>query len=252
MPRMSTHAPGRKPENTPGQYPSPSDSLTVHPAPSIDLQWSDGQGFGDRFTQAEAVIAMATADATEAKARASAAMHHPQPTLNLDTVDNQPGDPLYSAETWGDQGFPKEVCTIASDLDVAAGAVYQVYIGEFEPLNLLRLDPTLGWFVYENEITDGMDHSSGTMLLKKKFFTAKDYGDTPSRFITAFANYIVVYHRLFGVRGLDVLLAQLRFLSHVLQLSETFTWDSCLEYAMRRLTAIRDNDVHDVAEWNIR
>ncbi|KAG6124365.1 hypothetical protein E4U28_001586, partial [Claviceps purpurea] len=129
MPRMSTHAPGRKPENTPGQYPSPSDSLTVHPAPSIDLQWSDGQGFGDRFTQAEAVIAMATADATEAKARASAAMHNPQPTLNLDTVDNQPGDPLYSAETWGDQGFPKEVCTIASDLEVAAGAVYQVYIG---------------------------------------------------------------------------------------------------------------------------
>ncbi|KAG6262552.1 hypothetical protein E4U48_007152 [Claviceps purpurea] len=252
MPRMSTHAPGRKPENTPGQDPSPSGSLTVHPATSIDLQWSDGQGFGDRFAQAEAVIAMARADATEAEAMASAAMHNPQPTLNLDTVDNQPGDPVYSAETWGDQGFPKNVCTIASDLEVAAGAVYQVYIGEFEPLNLLRLDPTLGWFVHENEITDGMDHSSGTMLLKKKFFTAKDYGDTPSRFIKAFANYIVVYHRLFGVRRLDVLLAQLRFLSLVLQLSESFTWESCLEYAMRRLTAIRDNDVHDVAEWNIR
>ncbi|KAG6222665.1 hypothetical protein E4U26_005132 [Claviceps purpurea] len=144
MPRMSTHAPGRKPENTPGQDPSPSGSLTVHPATSIDLQWSDGQGFGDRFAQAEAVIAMARADATEAEARASAAMHNPQPTLNLDTVDNQPGDPVYSAETWGDQGFPQNVCTIASDLEVAAGAVYQVYIGEFEPLNLLRLDPTLG------------------------------------------------------------------------------------------------------------
>ncbi|KAG6179998.1 hypothetical protein E4U36_005206 [Claviceps purpurea] len=137
------------------------------------------------------------------------------------------------------------------DSGVAAAAVYQVYIGEFKPLNLLRLDPTRGWFVYENESTDGMDHSSGTILFKKKFFTAKDYGDTPSRFITAFANYIVVYHRLFGVRRLDVLLAQLRFLSYVLQLSETFTWESCLEYAMRRLTAIRDNDVHDVAEWHI-
>ncbi|CCE30552.1 uncharacterized protein CPUR_04400 [Claviceps purpurea 20.1] len=137
------------------------------------------------------------------------------------------------------------------DSGVAAAAVYQVYIGEFKPLNLLRLDPTRGWFVYENESTDGMDHCSGTILFKKKFFTAKDYGDTPSRFITAFSNYIVVYHRLFGVRRLDVLLAQLRFLSYVLQLSETFTWESCLEYAMRRLTAIRDNDVHDVAEWHI-
>ncbi|KAG6123995.1 hypothetical protein E4U12_000337 [Claviceps purpurea] len=52
--------------------------------------------------------------------------------------------------------------------------------------------------------------------------------------------------RLFGDRRLDAFLAQLRFLSYVLQLSETFTWESCLEYAMRRLTAIRDNDVHDV------
>ncbi|KAG6234595.1 hypothetical protein E4U25_005896 [Claviceps purpurea] len=137
------------------------------------------------------------------------------------------------------------------DSGVAVAAVYQVYIGEFKPLNLLRLNPTRGWFVYENESTDGMDHSSGTILLKKKFFTAKDYGDTPSRFITAFANYIVVYYRLFGVRRLDAFLAQLRFLSYVLQLSETFTWESCLEYAMRRLTAIRDNDVHDVAEWHI-
>ncbi|KAG5953518.1 hypothetical protein E4U57_005357 [Claviceps arundinis] len=178
-------------------------------------------------------------------------MQDPQPTLKLDTVDHQLGDPVYSAETWADQGFPKIVCTIARDLDVAAGAVYQVYIGEFEPLNLLRLDPKRGWFVYEKESTDVMDYSSGTMILKKKFFTANDYGDTPSRFITAFSNYIVVYYRLFGVRRLDVLLAQLRFLSHVLQLSETLNWGSCLEYAMRRLTAIRDNDVHDVAEWNI-
>ncbi|KAG6264379.1 hypothetical protein E4U48_006300 [Claviceps purpurea] len=139
------------------------------------------------------------------------------------------------------------------DSGVAVAAVYQVYIGDFKPLNLLRLNPTRGWFVYENESTDGMDHSSGTILLKKKFFTAKDsdYGDTPSLFITAFANYIVVYYRLFGVRRLDAFLAQLRFLSYVLQLSETFTWESCLEYAMRRLTAIRDNDVHDVAEWHI-
>ncbi|KAG6238286.1 hypothetical protein E4U24_007195 [Claviceps purpurea] len=145
---------------------------------------------------------------------------------------------------------------VISDSGVAAAAVYQVYIGEFKPLNLLRLDPTRGWFVYENESTDGMDHSSGTILLKKKFFTAKDYGDTPSLFITAFANYIVVYYRLFessasGDGRLDAFLAQLRFLSYVLQLSETFTWESCLEYAMRRLTAIRDNDVHDVTEWHI-
>ncbi|KAG5958210.1 hypothetical protein E4U56_005725 [Claviceps arundinis] len=68
------------------------------------------------------------------------------------------------------------------------------------------------------DTTDGMDHSSGTMLLKKIFFAAKDYGDTPSLFITAFANYIVVYYRLFGVQRLDVFLAQIRFLSYVLQL----------------------------------
>ncbi|KAG6096555.1 hypothetical protein E4U31_005375 [Claviceps sp. LM219 group G6] len=252
MPHISTHSPGRTTQNTRGQDPSPSDSLPVHPVASIDVQRSDEQEFQDRLARAEATIAMATADAPEAEARASAAMHDPQPTLNLDTVDDQPADPAYSAETWGDQGFPEIVCTIARDLEVAAGAVYQVYIGEFEPLNLLRLHPTRGWFVYEieNESTASMDHSPRSILLKKKFFTAKDYGETPSLFTTAFSNHIVIYYRLFGDRRLDVVLAQLRFLSYILEVSEYYNWEFCLEYAMRRLTAIRDNDVHDVAEWH--
>ncbi|KAG6255078.1 hypothetical protein E4U49_007176 [Claviceps purpurea] len=172
--------------------------------------------------------------------------------LVLDTVYHPPGDPgLLPGSNTPRSGEKVRVSPklftqspVILDSGVAVAAVYQVYIGEFKPLNLLRLNPTRG-------CTDGMDHSSGTILLKKKFFTAKDYGDTPSLFITAFTNYIVVYYRLFGVRRLDAFLAQLRFLSYVLQLSETFTWESCLEYAMRRLTAIRDNDVHDVAEWHI-
>ncbi|KAG6070604.1 hypothetical protein E4U15_007921, partial [Claviceps sp. LM218 group G6] len=87
MPHISTHSPGRTTQNTPGQdpsVPSPSDSPPVHPVSSIDVQRSDEQEFQDRLARAEATIAMATADAPEAEARASAAMHDPQPTLNLD------------------------------------------------------------------------------------------------------------------------------------------------------------------------
>ncbi|KAG5986126.1 hypothetical protein E4U52_000560 [Claviceps spartinae] len=244
MPRMFTHAPGRTAENTSGPDPSPSDSLPVHPAPSIDVQRSDGQGFQDRPARAEAAIAMARADAAEAEARASAAMHNPQPTLNL--------DPVYNSETWGEgQGFPEIVYTIARNLGVAAEAVYQVYIDKFEPLNLLRLDPTHGWFVHENESTAGMFYSPRGILLKKKLFTAKDYGDNPALFMTAFSTYIFVYHSLFSVWRMDVYLAQLKFLLHLMDLSMTLNWESCLEYAMRRLTTIMDNDVHDVAEWHI-
>ncbi|KAG6090428.1 hypothetical protein E4U30_008103 [Claviceps sp. LM220 group G6] len=243
MPPMSTHAPGRTTENASGQDSSPSDSLPVHPAPSIDVQRSDGQGFQDRPARAEAAIGMARADAAEAEARASAAMHNPQPTLNL--------DPVYNSETWGRRRrCPGFVNTIARNLVVPAEAVYQIWVDKFEPLNLLRLDPTQGWFVYENESTAGF-YSPRGILLKKKIFTAKDYGDNPALFMTAFSTYIVVYHSLFSQWRMDVHLAQRKFLLHLLDLSRNLNWESCLEYAMSRLTTIMANDVHDVAEWHI-
>ncbi|KAG6075306.1 hypothetical protein E4U16_003488 [Claviceps sp. LM84 group G4] len=202
---------------------------------------------GTRIAQAradaEAAIARFRADTAETQAKACAAMRNPQPTLNLDTLDHQPGDSAVNAETWRDRGFPEIVCTIARDLGVAAAAVYEVYIGEFEPLNLLRLDPARGWSVYERQSTVVMDCSSEKIVFKKKVFTTKDYGDTPSPFITAFVNYIVVYCRLFSAQRLDVVSAQLHLLSHIVQQSETSDWGSCLGYAMTRLTAIRDNDV---------
>ncbi|KAG6153587.1 hypothetical protein E4U11_006921 [Claviceps purpurea] len=274
MTRMSTRAPGLTTENTPGQDPSRSCSLPVHPAgpaPSIDVQRGERQGFQDRLAQAEAAIAMARAaradaetaiaDAearialvrAEAEARASVAIHNPRPTLNRDTLGHQRGVSVADAETCGpeDRYFPEIVCAIARDLGVAVAAVDQVYSGKFEPMNLLRLHPERGWCVYENESTAVTNHSSGVLQFKKRTFTASDYGDTPSFFITAFTNFILVYYRLFGVRRLDVLSAQLRFLSYISQLSETYNWGSCLAYAMSRLTAIRDNDVHDVAGWHI-
>ncbi|KAG6043168.1 hypothetical protein E4U17_001049 [Claviceps sp. LM77 group G4] len=202
---------------------------------------------GTRIAQAradaEAAIARFRADTAEPQAKACAAMRNPQPTLNLDTLDHQPGDSAVNAETWRDRGFPEIVCTIARDLGVAAAAVYEVYIGEFEPLNLLRLDPARGWSVYEKQSTVVMDCSSEKIVFKKKVFTTKDYGDTPSPFITAFVNYIVVYCRLFSAQRLDVVSAQLHLLSHIVQQSETSDWGSCLGYTMTRLTAIRDNDV---------
>ncbi|KAG6104567.1 hypothetical protein E4U14_005646, partial [Claviceps sp. LM454 group G7] len=147
MPRVSTRSsakatrapprakrdPGRATRSArkaPGQDPSPSDSLPVPPAPSIDLQQSEGQGLQDRLARAEAAIAEAEAriararadtaeaearialvraDAVEDAARASAAMRHtnkPQPALNLDTLGHQPGHSAVNAETYGGQDFP--------------------------------------------------------------------------------------------------------------------------------------------------
>ncbi|KAG6240516.1 hypothetical protein E4U24_006468 [Claviceps purpurea] len=280
MPRVSTRSsakatrapprakrdPGRATRSArkaPGQDPSPSDSLPVPPAPSIDLQQGEGQGLKDRLARAEAAIAEAKvaiaeaearialvrADAVEDAARASAAMRNPQPALNLDTLGHQPGHSAVNAETYGGQDFPAIVRTIARDLGVAVDAVNEVLSGEFEPLNLLCLHPTRGWSIYEKESTIVMDFS-GKIVFNKKLFDVKDYGDTSAPFIIGFVNYINVYCRLFGAWRSDVVSAQLRFLSHILLQSETSDWESCLDYAMTRLTTILGNDIHDAAAWH--
>ncbi|KAG6054608.1 hypothetical protein E4U32_006829 [Claviceps aff. humidiphila group G2b] len=304
MPRVSTRSsakatrapprakrdPGRATRSArkaPGQDPSPSDSLPVPPAPSIDLQQGEGQGLKDRLARAEAAIAEAEAriararadaaeaearialvradaveaearialvraDAVEDAARASAAMRNtnkPQPALNLDTLGHQPGHSAVNAETYGGQDFPAIVRTIARDLGVAVDAVNEVLSGKFEPLNLLRLHPTRGWSICEKESTIIMDFS-GKIVFNKKLFDVKDYGDTSAPFIIGLVNYINVYCRLFGARRSDVVSAQLRFLSHILLQSETSDWESCIDYAMTRLTTILGNDIHDVAAWH--
>ncbi|KAG5991672.1 hypothetical protein E4U52_003432 [Claviceps spartinae] len=276
MPRVSTRSsakatrapprakrdPGRAKRSArkaPGQDPSPSDSLPVPPAPSIDLQQSEGQGLQDRLARAEAAvaeaearIALVRADAVEDAAKASAAMlntNKPQPALNLDTLGHQPGHSAVNAETYGGQDFPAIVRTIARDLRVAVDAVNEVLSGEFEPLNLLRLHPTRGSSIYEKESTIIKDFS-GKIVFNKKLFDVKDYGDTSAPFIIGLVNYINVYCRLFGARRSDVVSAQLRFLSHILLQSETSDWESCIDYAMTRLTTILGNDIHDVAAWH--
>lgn len=297
MPRVSTRSsakatrapprakrdPGRATRSArkaPGQDPSPSDSLPVPPAPSIDLQQSEGQELQDRLARAEAAIAEAKvaiaeaeariararadaaeaearialvrADAVEDAARASAAMRNtnkPQSALNLDTLGHQPGHSAVNAETYGGQDFPAIVRTIARDLGVAVDAVNEVLSGKFEPLNLLRLHPTRGWSICEKESTIIKDFS-GKIVFNKKLFDVKDYGDTSAPFIIGLVNYIGVYCRLFGARRSDVVSAQLRFLSHILLQSETSDWESCIDYAMTRLTTILGNDIHDVAAWH--
>ncbi|KAG6148318.1 hypothetical protein E4U37_007504 [Claviceps purpurea] len=139
---------------------------------------------------------------------------------------------------------------IARDLgSVAAEDVNDVRSGKFEPMNLLRLHPARGRSVYETETSSVMDYSSGKIVFRKKTLTEKDYGDDPAPFMVALLNYCQIYCRIFGPQYSDVVAAQFSFISYIQEQTETFAWESCLNYAMSRLVAINAGSIHSAAAW---
>ncbi|KAG6113886.1 hypothetical protein E4U31_007656 [Claviceps sp. LM219 group G6] len=90
---------------------------------------------------------------------------------------------------------------IHSDID-------DIRTGKFEPWNLIRLHPVRGQRPSEDEGTSNVDISSGQFTVKKKNHSPSEYASDPLIFLNSFANYIFVYHRLFGREHPDVVIAR--------------------------------------------
>ncbi|KAG6099246.1 hypothetical protein E4U31_004483 [Claviceps sp. LM219 group G6] len=177
--------------------------------------------------QAETGRMAAEADHAQAQARLQLAQGHPAPAL-----------PPTDADSLGEH-FPLNVRMIAREL---AGVA-------FEPWNLIRLHPVRGQRPSEDEGTSNVDITSGRFTVKKKNHSPSEYASDPLIFLNSFANYIFVYHRLFGREHPDVVIAQIRFLSFVIEKAQTYVWTKCLDYAMKRFTSVKASTIHDAEEW---
>ncbi|KAG6146882.1 hypothetical protein E4U37_008393 [Claviceps purpurea] len=139
------------------------------------------------------------------------------------------------AETTGENLISPIVIKVKKLLvGVAIDDVNDVYTGKFEPWSLIRFHRSRGTRPSPDEPNSRIDVTgAGALTVKKKNYTAADYGPNPVVWASSFANYTFVYGRLFRERNpVDVLEAMNRFLEFILYQSESYQWKSCLEYAM--------------------
>ncbi|KAG6116487.1 hypothetical protein E4U13_001818 [Claviceps humidiphila] len=135
-----------------------------------------------------------------------------------------------AANTSGEH-FPSLVLEISRELDsVSAEDVNDIYTGKFEPWNLIRLH-SMRYYLCDNGSTSDV------------------LSRNPLIYIASFVNYMYIYSRLFHKEHPDVCLAQNRFLALIVEKAQYYTWEICLQYAMRHHRHVRSGTIHDAAAW---
>ncbi|KAG5992480.1 hypothetical protein E4U52_002792 [Claviceps spartinae] len=142
-----------------------------------------------------------------------------------------PNAPSTDAANTSGERFPSLVLEISRELaSVSAEDVNDIYTGNFEPRNLIRLHPP------RHHPFDDDDDTSNVF-------------SSPLIYIVSFLNYMYIYRRLFVKEHPDVCLAQNRFLAFITEKAQYYTWDICLQYAMRHHRHVRSGTIHDAAAW---
>ncbi|KAG5961368.1 hypothetical protein E4U56_003928 [Claviceps arundinis] len=138
--------------------------------------------------------------------------------------------PSTDAANTSGQRFSSLVLEISRELaSVSAEDVNDIYTGKFEPRNLIRLHPPRH-HPFDDDDTSNVFSS-------------------PLIYIVSFLNYMYIYRRLFVKEHPDVCLAQNRFLAFITEKAQYYTWETCLQYAMRHHRHVRSGTIHDAAAW---
>ncbi|KAG6047384.1 hypothetical protein E4U17_007526 [Claviceps sp. LM77 group G4] len=164
-----------------------------------------------------------------------------------------PGTPLTDlAETSGENWTPIVLKVHELLVGVAPDDINDVCTGKFEPWSLIRFHRTRGVRPSYDEPSSTIDVStSGALTVKKKNYTAADYGPNPVVWASAFINYMFVYEHLFheSPTTTAVRRAMNRFLEFMLDKSEAYQWKFCIAYAMRHHQAVKANSIHSPEAW---
>ncbi|KAG6131083.1 hypothetical protein E4U12_003901 [Claviceps purpurea] len=204
-------------------------------APTLTLQQVEAMELQTRATQAETARIQAAAERLQAETGRQLAQAPALPPADADSLGEH---------------FPLNVRMISRELaGVAVEDIDDIRTGKFEPWNLIRLHPVRGQRPSEDEGTSNVDISSGQFTVKKKNHSPSEYASDPLIFLNSFANDIYVYHRPFGREHPDVVIAQIRFLSFIIEKAQTYVWTKCLDYAMKRFTSVKASTIHDAEEW---
>ncbi|KAG6053973.1 hypothetical protein E4U17_004209 [Claviceps sp. LM77 group G4] len=226
VPTKATEAP--ESQGTPEQgVPSQVGNFIPNPpttSPSILTTLQNQLDLSERKTRiAELNLQIAQSEARRLASDADTAQSAPMPNASSTDVANTSGH--------GEHLSPL-VLKISRELAcVSAQDVNDIYTGKFEPWNLIRLHPMRHYLVFDNDATSNV------------------FSSNPLIYFHSFLNYMYVYARLFGKEHPDVGIAQNRFLAFIMEKAQYYTWETCLEYAMRHHLFVKRRSIHDAAVW---